>query len=169
MNPFCSVLLPYLVNENHLDVTILSVWKTAITFGSILCSFYFIKVKAFTVDTFDSFFKSYLVCYICMALGVYSFMNGQIDVGLVIVGMVTICLGMGVIISSFNIPFNTHIHSSVDTNMVGRVYALFNVVSHSFTPLALIVSGYMVGLNIFVFLMITSVIIFIGIILSTRI
>lgn len=83
--------------------------------------------------------------------------------------MVTICLGMGVIISTFNIPFNTHIHSSVDTNMVGRVYALFNVASHSFTPLALGISGYMVGVNIFVFLIIANVIIFMGIILSTRI
>lgn len=169
MNSFYSVLLPYLVSENHLDVTILSVWKTAITFGLILCSFYFIKVKAFTIDTFGSFFKGYLVCYICMALGIYSFMNGQIYGGLFIAGMVTICLGMGVIISTFNIPFNTHIHSSVDTNMVGRVYALFNVASHSFTPLALGISDYVVGVNIFVFLIIASVIIFMGIILSTRI
>lgn len=53
--------------------------------------------------------------------------------------------------------------------MVGRVYALFNVASHSFTPLALGISDYVVGVNIFVFLIIANVIIFMGIILSTRI
>ena len=81
--------------------------------------------------------------------------------------MVTM-FGVGIMSPLFNIPFNAHLQATVDDQMMGRVYAYFNVVSHSLTPAALMVSGLLSEWNLLGLCMLLTILVLIGLVMNRK-
>ena len=168
INPLCSVILPYLIHHFELGVTRLSLLNASMTVGSIFCSAYLVKKNHVSLEKFGQFFLLYLVCFILLMLDYQLFFSGYVSFWLFLGILMVTMFGVGIMSPLFNIPFNAHLQATVDDQMMGRVYAYFNVVSHSLTPAALMVSGLLSEWNLLGLCMLLTILIVIGLVLNRK-
>lgn len=160
LNPLIQVIMPYIFNTKGILVTNYSLVKSCLTFGSVFCSFYLLKKDSnLTLITFCSFFKWYIFTYLFYIVNYKLFNFNIFSYDIYILINYCIFFSIGIIVALFNIPFNNYIHLTVESHMMGRVFSLFNVASHSFTPAALIISSYLIKYNIDLVLILSIILI----------